>query len=619
MNKLSTILTVSAVALGGLSAFAIPAKIGLTPYKQPDGTTINIRVVGNGDLHFTTTEDGTLLIQDKDGFYRYAQLGVDNRLSSTGINAVAGNYSKGLKLDANIISKMRTNKAATRAPQEGMGMYKTNYPTKGNPKVPVILVEFQDLKFSEGYDVKEYYNEMTNGENFTDQGTPGSVAKWFNDQSNGEFVPKFDIYGPVTLPKEVSYYGENQGLGQDQFAHYMVSDALKILDPDVDFSQYDEDGDGDIDFVYIFYAGMGENRGNGEDTVWPHAGYIKGDGDFVMVDGVWGNYYACSNELIKEGEREGISAFIHEYSHIMGLPDLYPSDPDIIARGNWDYTPGQYSILDYGVYNNDGRTPPNYTSYERNALKWGAPIEIEGAATIVADELSSGEFYLIKTPKVSEFYLLENRQQTGWDEALPYHGLLIWHIDYVRSAFENNSVNNNKDHQYVELIKANNEIYFGHPVENQTGYPFPGTANVTEFTANTTPAMLTWSGYDFDMPITNIREKEGYIIFDVKGGDPNWEDPFEGNEEPGTPDVDDPENPDNDDPQLPDVDEPENPDIDEPVIPDTSGIYGISADENGLFTVYGFDGVKKSTGTAEAVKNLPKGFYIINGKKVVVR
>lgn len=569
MNNVLRILTPGLIAISGLTASAIPAQLGSVTHIQPDGTELRIRMVGNGDLHFTTTEDGTLLVQEKDGGYNLARLTDEGRLVSTGIKPKAY-QTAGIKLTEEVKQRVMNSRVNTRASQSGMGKYQNNYPTTGNPKVPVILVEYQDVKFSDTYDVKQYFTDMIKGENFSNQGVPGSLKQYFHDQSGGKFVPEFDIYGPITLPEKQEYYGGNYGQGWDVMSHYMVSHALKLLDPEVDFSQYDSNDDGDIDFIYIYYAGYGENRGGGENAVWPHAGYLKGDADFTMVDGVWGNYFACSNELIKENEPEGMAAFVHEYSHIIGLPDLYTTDPFIYHY----YSPGPYSVLDYGVYNNDGHTPPNFTAYERNALKWNEPIEITGPLSAELDEISTGQFYLIRTPKVTEFFLLENRQLTGWDAGLPNHGMVVWHIDYVKSLFENNEVNQRTDHQYVDLVEANNTPGYNIDFpENCKGFTFPGTAGVTEFTATSNPAFLTWAEYDLGLPITNIREVEGKVLFDVAGGSKDSE---------------------------------------------TDAIGSISADNEGVYNIYSLTGVKvKNTTNRADLNSLPKGIYIINGKKVV--
>ena len=576
MKNLKLILATLSLTVGA-SAFAIPAKLGVRQLKQPDGSSIAVKLVGNRNLHFYTTVDDQILIQDNDGFFCYAELTERGDLISTDIRPVDSKKVKGVTLSPQVVERIKSARVATRAlPQEGMGLYQNYYPTKGSPKVPVILVEFQDVKFSDTYDATEYFTNLVSGDNFEDPDIPGSIKQYFSDQSHGAFVPDFDIYGPITVDNDMAYYGANLFSGDDN-AHKMVAEAVKQLDSQVDFSQYDVDKNGDIDFVYIIYAGYGENRDGGPDSIWPHAGMLKRNANFVTVDGVWVNSYACSNELISEGNPEGPAAFIHEFSHIIGLPDLYPTDDMVIITGEFDYTPGYYSILDYGVYVNDGKTPPNYSAFERNAVKWDTPILIEEEGDYSLDEISTGQFYLIPTDVNNEFFLLENRQQQGWDRGLTGHGLLIWHIDYQRAKFQNNEVNNKKEHQLVELIRANNEVCFGHPLTNQEGFPFPGTSQNTEFSATSTPAMLAWSGYDMNMPVTNIAEKDGVVTFRIgQGSDDDEED-------------------------------------------GTTGVAGIDADANGLYVVYNVSGVKVAQGNASIVDSLPKGLYIINGKKVVVK
>lgn len=672
MKRLKTILTIGSFAVA-LSGFAIPPKLGTINYRQPDGSTIGVQIHGTRENHVITTEDGTLVKQGADDFYYVANLDSNGVVTASDVRAKGKGMDSGIKFTEEIARKIsESRQLLTRGIESGKGMYKTSYPTTGNPKVPVILVEFQDVKFNINYDTKASFNEMLNGDNFTEQGSPGSLKKYFEDQSSGKFVPQFDVYGPVTLPQKSSYYGEDGSI-LDHYSHYMVSQSLKILDPDVDFSQYDADNDGDIDFVYIIYAGYGQNRSSRAKDIWPHAGHLRGDADFCQVDGKWANFYACSNEIIYGTDYlEGISAFLHEYSHIIGLPDLYTTDMYNFHRK----TPGQYSVLDYGVYLNDGKTPPNYTAYERNALKWNEGFELKPETTVTLNEISTGEFGVVNTSNPNEFFLFENRQQTGWDKYLPNHGLLIWHIQYNENAFSNNEVNVLPDHQYVDLIEANNipgfDINFP---ENSKGFVFPGTSNNTEFTATSSPAFLTWNGEDLKLPITNITETaSGKIKFDVAGGDPNkTDDPEDDNpsvdnpsddpsidepgDEPGKddPSIDEPgDEPGKDDPSIdepgkddpsvelpeeddPSTDEPGNdePSVDEPGsdnpgtdVPgeenpdgdDTSAISAIEATADGVYHVYSISGAKiKECKDIESVKSLQKGIYIINGKKVAVR
>lgn len=513
MKILKPIIIAAGLFAVTLPANAIIAKRDVRTVTQPDGTTLNIRVVGDEFMHFTTAEDGTLLQLNDKGFYTFGRIAADGAVESSGLLYAPGvEYKEAQMLkDIDIIKVKQQRSTRQRvAAQSGMGLSGFNYPHTGSPKGLIILVQYSDVKFTLS-NPADYFNDMINGENFTQYNGTGSALKYFTDQSNGVFTPSFDVYGPVTLPQKRSYYGANDRWGDDQNAHLMVTHAIDILDPNVNFSQYDTDKDGVIDNVYVIYAGQGEASYGSADTVWPHSYDVRYAGINKRVDGVLIGKYACSNEW-EYNKPDGVGTFIHEFSHVMGLPDLYHTTDPYAS-----YTPGGYSALDYGPYNNDGRTPPNYGAYERNAMGWSEPIMLDEPMSVSLNAITSGEFGLIPTSKTTEFFLLENRQQTGWDKYIPGHGMLIWHIDYNQSVFMNNTVNNTASHQYVDIVEANNN-----PVNTNTrtmaGWTFPGTSGVTEFTSSTTPALKDWNNRAIDMPITDIKEVSGVISFKVAGG-----------------------------------------------------------------------------------------------------
>lgn len=493
------------------SLLAMPAMRGFRTVEQPDGSTIQIQVTGDEHLHFTTLPDGTLIRQDIDGYYRIAKIDADGAIVSTGLDL--SEAAKGIKLTDGLIQDVQTRRlngksVGRRAPQTGLGLADNSYPVIGSTKGLIILVQYTDVKFRSSYDAQDYFNDMINGENFTQYGGTGSALAYFTQQSGGKFTPEFDVYGPVTLPYNQSYYGGNNRYGNDSNPHMMVIHAMDILDQDVDFSQYDTDRNGLIDNVYVIYAGQGEADYGSSNTVWPHSWDVRAGGVYKKYDGVTVGRYACSNEW-DQRRPDGVGTFIHEFSHVMGLPDLYHT-----TRSGVEYTPGTYSVLDYGPYNNDGRTPPNYGAYEKNAMGWYEPIMLDDTLSVTLHNINSGEFGLMPTEKTTEFFLFENRQQEDWDKYIPAHGMLIWHIDYKQDVFSGNTVNNTKNHQYVDIVEANNTAsYVAAP-----GYTFPGTRNVTSFTSETTPAMKSWSGQAIDYPITDIAENDGIITFNVAGG-----------------------------------------------------------------------------------------------------
>lgn len=525
---------VAALLLGAGAAtmYGIPAKKGVFTYVQADGTAVDVELVGDEYAHIYVTPEGYPLVE-KDGNLYYARVSADGTLEACAERVAAGKRrTAALNGDAELAdgslvgkalaamaeqSRLRrraegSGRAVSRAPK-GPGLTPdANFPVTGSPHVLVILVEYADVSMTLP-NAHDYFSRMMTERGFSDYGGTGCALDFFDENSCGQFTPQIDVYGPVRLPQVRSYYGRNDSYGNDRYPEQMIIHACEALDDEIDFTKYDTDGDGEIDNVFVFYAGRGEADGGGSTTVWPHAWFVKDGADETRYfDGVLLNRYACSNEW-GSGRPDGVGTFIHEFSHVMGLPDLYATENSSSA-----FTPGEWSTLDYGPYNNDGCTPPMYSAYERYALGWIEPVEINGPMSATLQPIGSNTCGIIKTGKVNEFFLVENRQQTSWDEYIPGHGMLVWHIDYNAYAWTRNTVNNTASHQYVDIEEADNT----RTERTRAGDAFPGTSNVRSFTDDTTPSMQTWSGTGLELPITDIFESaDGIITFDVAGGGAN--------------------------------------------------------------------------------------------------
>lgn len=522
MDKVKSLL-LAGLCASSLVASAIPARRGPQTVTQPDGTTISICKTGDEFSHFITTADGLLLSRDTDGTWCYGRMDVSGRVTSTGIKAVDAAVRKSLPPQAMKLQEAAAvRRAAAGRPrraiaQNGMGLYNTDFPTTGDVNVLVLLVEYKDVKFTLEHPY-EYFNAMLNDEGFSQYGGTGSCKDYFRDNSNDKFRPHFDVFGPITLEKNMAAYGANDIYGEDVAPDQMVADACRLADGQIDFSRYDMDNDGYVDNVYVFYAGQAESSYGDEDTIWPHSWNIQ---SYLSLDGKVVSKYACSSEM--EGDRpDGIGTFVHEFSHVMGLPDLYST------VYNNACTPGAYSVMDYGPYNNDGCTPPSYSIYERNALRWMEPEVIDGPMNARLENLAeSNHGYIVQTRKDNEFFLFENRQQKGWDKYLPGHGMLIWHIDFNQGIWDSNEVNNTPSHQYVDLMEANNYTASNNAPNLLRNWPFPGeSGKYTSFTDETIPSMRTWDNARLNLPLTEISEsKDGIITFLVDGGVPKIERP----------------------------------------------------------------------------------------------
>ncbi len=519
-------LLASALLLSGAPVYGVQAKPGAFDYRGSDGTTINVTLHGDEWSSYYLSSDGYILLPDTKGDLYYA-INDDGVLKMSSVRAYnpaqrsAAEKSFITNLDRTELRSvaMKTfarhqserRKAHSRYASGSNSMI-TSYPTIGSPNSLILLVQFSDITFTTP-NPQESFNNLINQEGYSNNGGTGSALDYFRDNSSGLFTPNFEVYGPVTVPQSEIYYGASTATAYDTKPWEMVKDAIEALHeqhPELDFSKYDNDGDGFVDSVFIFFAGYGQNEGAESWRIWPHAANLYTLYNIKLeYNGVKIGNYACTNELrgTSGNSMNGIGTFVHEFSHILGLPDLY----DIDYSGA--FTPGYYEVMDSGNYNNDMNTPPHYSVFDLYSVGWLNPRELSGTEQVVLNDITSNEGLKINSLKDTEYYLFENRQQTGWDKYIPGHGMLAWHIDYVESAWTDNTVNSDSKHMYVDLVEADNIA----SSDSRDGDPFPGTAEVTSFTATSKPAMATWYGVPIDMPLTDIHENaDGQITFKVR-------------------------------------------------------------------------------------------------------
>ena len=476
-NTLLLILLVFSFAVMDMAAS--PARPVFHTVTLPDGRTVTYRLTG--DEHDARAVDslGNEILIEGFGFPRHPRH-----------------------------SQARLSRGAT-------AMQTSDFPTSGSPRVLVVLAEYSDVKFSTP-DPTAYFDSMLNLEGFDGHGATGSARDYFKACSEGRFSPQFDVCGPVTLPKTQRHYGGNSPMA-DANAHEMVIHACDTLAAHgFDFTPYDNDSDGAIDNVYVIYAGFGESSGNLADinTVWPHSWDIR---EADTTERKYGNLilgrYSCSNELFSQGIPDGIGTFCHEFSHVLGLPDLYSTG----SGTNYTATPGSWSCLDTGCYLNRSRTPPLYSAFERQSLGWLEPTPILTEDDYTLPPLSAtGSAYLIRTERDEEFFILENRRREGWDSYLAGEGMLVWHIDYDPAIWMNNAVNSSPGHQRVDLVEAVRRS----SSKALPSDPFPGQGQIESFTAEptgVTPAFLSWSGKDPGYPLTEIKDDGRDIRFHAGG------------------------------------------------------------------------------------------------------
>ena len=506
------IVVLLSVHISGSIAMASPAYRGSVAVEEPDGRILQIQVHGDEWFNYTTTADGYVVERQSDGFHYL----VDSTLSATKLRArdAASVEVAALRKTSEIIKGEYLERNRERFLDKGAripSLRAGRFPTHGSPRALVILVEFSDLGFQSATP-KTDYEDMLNGENYTYNGAMGSCRKYYSDNSVGQFEPVFDVYGPVELERDYRYYGQNNPLtGSDLHAGDMVIEACRAMEGEIDFSVYDTDGDGVIDNVYVFYAGYGAADSGQPDRIWPHSYDLSRDERRVVVGGKRLGNYACSNEInYNTGRMTGIGTFVHEFGHCLGLPDMYNT-----VSQSASFTPGEWDFMDYGMYNNQMRTPPCSSAYERFFLGWMEPAELIEPENLSLSPISENNAYIIRTNSADEYFLLENRQPAGWDSYIPGHGMLVWHIDYNKNVWDENRVNSNPSHQYVDIEEADNQ----RDLSSMAGDAFPGSANVTAITDDSQPNLRTWTGLGFGKTVTDIAESDdGVITFRFRGG-----------------------------------------------------------------------------------------------------
>ncbi len=503
-----SLLVISCFLFAAISLWALPGRRGGVMYTQPDGTTLEIFLHGDEWGHWATDREGRLLDLDADGFYRLSV----RSLSRVRRQAVL--HSRNMR--------ERMGNLRTSAEKDGR--------TLGTHRVLVLLVEFQDQEFSVAAPRKAFA-DMLGQKGYDLYGATGSVWDYFNDNSRRKYNPVFDVYGPVKLSKNMAAYGKNNpDTDTDQFPgpELALVEACTKLDDDIDFTLYDGNLDGEVDMILFYFAGYDEAEGGPADAIWSHQWHVQASSDQkarnTTVDGVRLGSYFCTSELQGNSGAVmgGIGSTVHEFSHYLGLPDLYDTDDQ--ENG---YASGMYffSAMSHGLYNNDGRTPPFLNTEELQLLGW---LEEEDAVQDLPDgEVSlpavwKQKAYRIPTSVEGEYFLLEYRDGSSWDAPLP-KGLSICHIDKservvgdnytARSLWEQwrmtNLVNAFGDHPCFYIVPSSRPaaLDYGGGVD---GVLFPGSSNLSAFQP------IDWENDLTSQQLTGIRLNGETVSFTVR-------------------------------------------------------------------------------------------------------
>jgi M6 family metalloprotease-like protein len=489
-----------ALAVGGLWVASHPSIASATQAApdavvtvvQPDGSPLVVIVWGDEFAAGYETMDGYTVVQDADGWWVYAVVGVDGQLAPS--SAVAGSDAppgpQHVRPDQAVVDAAR----AAMMPTVDGGAMPAGAPPWAGPdtNVLIVMVQFTDVTFS-------YPNSSLDSVMFGDGATgPGNLADYFWRVSDGLLGLNGTVVGPVTASHSKSYYDTFDG--NYGGARLLVTEAVALADPLVDYSAFDNDGNGRVDDLIVVYAGGGAHDGCYTETtqhnLWPHSGSLTSPAS--TSDGVTvsphilnsGVTYGLNDHVCDEVQTIGL--IVHEFGHALGLRDLYDTGTTNTSEGgvgNWSSMASQYL-----GGTNLADSPAFYDPYSRSYLGWLTPTDhtaTNASVSLPRSETSATALRLLANPNgvevggTGEYFLVENRGQTDFDLHLPGCGVLIWHVDETRTT------NQVEGYRLVQLLQADGlgelDAVPRSNDRGDAGDPYPGSTVNRLFSDSTTP------------------------------------------------------------------------------------------------------------------------------------
>ncbi len=509
--------------------YAVTAYPGLIEFVQPDGSTLKIYLLGDEKIKWAKTTDGYTIMFNREGIYEYAKLDSKGDMVPSGIKARSLERRLDCKSleESEFLSKTSKDlfysKEQISVMKQIWDVYEKEakgFPTTGNRKLVCILMNFTDRTFVRTrLDFDNLYNQIA----YNFDGATGSVKDYFLENSYNQLNLTVTVVGPYTAANNMAYYGANDASGNDLRPRELVTEAVNLANPDVNYADFDNDNDGTVDGVYVIFAGYDESAGGPANAIWAHKWQITP----VVLDGKSISTYSCSSELrgTSGTSISRIGVICHEFGHVLGAPDFYDTN---YATGGQFVGTGKWDLQADGSWNGatgGGETPAHSNPYSKivlynwatvNLLTQGQDVTLYNAAQ------NKTSFYRFNTATANEYYLCENRQLVGFDAALPGKGMIIYH---VHSTVGTSGVNDgHPQRMYPVCATATVQQPTATPSTygsiNGGGCPFPGTGSKTFFTDNSTPWARSWASALTGKPVENITENTGNktISFRFMGG-----------------------------------------------------------------------------------------------------
>lgn len=474
---------------------AVPADPNPFSLKQPDGSVFQARMIGDERCFWIETLDGYTILKDSLGWWAYAA--EDYLPSAYRVSQL--NVPTSLRKHIHpLVSKSRLS-VGPQLPETLDTFSGSNVKSvvNGTKKILVILVNFTDNpRVNASKYIPSYYSNL-----LFNTSNNKSMTAYYNEISYGKLNLTGDVAGNkwYTSSHSMSYYGTDTDASHiDDYytlgSYELICEAASLANSDINFADYDSNGDGVIDHLMIIHAGCGQEHSacTMTDPLWSVA--WRSTGNLCGLSTYDGKTITHATII---SEESGIGTGAHEFGHDLGLPDLYDTDYSSSGIGKWGLMSGG-SWLGPG---NDGSSPAHMCAWSKYLLGWVNPQKVNTTTlgVEVSQVESSDDVYLLlnnpgdssgnldwtkDSPGTGEYFLIENRQKTGFDYYLPKGGILIWHVDETRAD------NDNEARKLVDLEEAHggtqNLDTYSQYNQGDSGDPFY-SPNKTAFTCTSDP------------------------------------------------------------------------------------------------------------------------------------
>lgn len=493
-----------------LQTAAEPYEGKLVQYRQPDGTTFDVRLWGDEFFAYQETEEGYLVVRDPQSKqFCYARVTADED------NIVSTSVRVGQRPPPGLARKQRLAPgkafAKSRKLRDLMGVDERGRPKPlqgGNlpvapPRPPsftttgqrvglVLLASFpdrpQDVTITRSQ-VDAYCNEP----DYTGFSNATSVYGYFLKQSNGTLQYNCIVTAYFTAANNRSYYTD-PAVSYGTRARELIREGLAVLDAaGFDFTECDADGNGVIDGVNCFYAGSRVNAW--AEGLWPHKSSTSWSG-FTAHGLSTGFQYQITNI----GNALSLGTFCHENGHMLcGFPDLY------------SYNGNAARIANYSLMASSGsKHPVNVDAYLKLHAGWADVVDLDSSShQWCAVQVDRNYFYRYRNPAESrEYFLIELRDNTGYEgpyafggSVNPTAGVVVYHArENGRNTYSSIFTSLNPTNVYstpyeLMVVEANPAAsvtpWYDDPTPNSNDGLHAG--DISEFSDATAPALRFWT------------------------------------------------------------------------------------------------------------------------------